>query len=56
MNAKLQTARLRLQRAQEACPHWDYESDGCGHPCCDELADAERAVIRAKSDAQDGAQ
>lgn len=39
----VRNAELRLQQAQEACPHWDFENDGIGHACCEELEDAERA-------------
>lgn len=47
--SRLQKARDRVSRAWEACPHWDYESDGepsAGHECCREIR-AARAEVRA---------
>ncbi len=29
-----------LRAARRACPHWDEESDGEGHACCDDVQDA----------------
>jgi hypothetical protein len=49
MNRRLDEARARRRRAMEACPHWDYESNGSGHACCDELDAAERAVDAARA-------
>lgn len=49
---RLQAAETRYQIAVESCPHWDYEGDGAGHPCCDELEDAKherKAAQRAYS-------
>jgi hypothetical protein len=51
---RLINAKLRLQRAREACPHWDQESDGEGHECCYDVDDASRALRRAKQTAAKG--
>jgi hypothetical protein len=40
----LEAARARWRRATAACPHWDYEGNGSGHACCDELDAAELAL------------
>jgi hypothetical protein len=48
------SARNRLDLAREACAHWDYESDGEGHPCCkavqvalEAYRDARKVIRRA---------
>lgn len=51
----LSAAKQRLRRAEEACPHWDYESDGEGHDCCNALAAAEREVRQIRKRIQEGA-
>jgi len=40
----LDQTRRNLTLAEQACPHWDYESSGEGdrQSCCLALADAER--------------
>lgn len=41
-------ARTRFSRAQETCPHWDYENDGDSTAeCCNELREAQLALRRA---------
>jgi len=57
---RLINAKLRLQRAREACPHWDQESDGgtdCDmntRDCCIEVYEARAALWRAKQSAHKG--
>lgn len=39
----------RLRAAEEACPHWEFETglagiEGQGHACCREMVDASRAL------------
>lgn len=46
---RLSAAKRQLGIAQEACSHWDYESDGCGYECCNELAAAERELRAARA-------
>jgi hypothetical protein len=46
----LAAARRDLEAAREACPHWDYESDGSHGECCyrvDETRRAARAASKA---------
>lgn len=45
---RLQAAVRRYTSATESCPHWDYESDGYGHPCCDEVQDARHELRKAR--------
>ncbi len=49
--ANLQTTRDAQTNAEQACAHWDYESDGDGnHDCCRELRaaqDKHRANVKA---------
>lgn len=51
---RLSNARRAYRIAQEACPHWDYESDaqGIGFPaengCCTALFDAGQELKNAK--------
>jgi len=58
MAKSLQQARQDYRRAQENCPHWDYECDTQGefYSCCEELQDAmctyHDAVIKAKVQSQ----
>lgn len=47
----LATARRELDAAREACPHWDFESDGCHAECCYRVDDAKRALFAAKQKA-----
>jgi len=42
-------AHARYRIAEENCPHWDYESDGGGHECCEELAAAIQELRRIKA-------
>ena len=45
LGSQLANARADLRHAQQACPHWDYESDGdAGHECCIALDAAERTI------------
>lgn len=44
----LAAIRLELSAAQEACPHWDWESDGDGYDCCYRLRAAGNAVRNAE--------
>ncbi len=48
---RLADARRDRQRAAEACPHWDMETDGSGHDCCDALDAAERRLAELKEHA-----
>lgn len=43
-------ARNALRAAREACPHWDYESDGDGDAseCCYVVDEARREYRRVK--------
>ena len=41
-------ARLELDMAREACPHWDYESDGTHAECCDRV-DAAKRILRIEA-------
>lgn len=43
----LSNARRELEAAREACPHWDFESDGDHAECCYRVDDARRAVRNA---------
>lgn len=62
MNTYIRTmhAQRRLDNARNDCPHWDYETDGEGHACCDNVKTARREwklAIRAamrKSDRRRG--
>jgi hypothetical protein len=45
---RLQRARRDCDLAAELCPHWDYESDGYGHDCCRDLANAEYELQQAR--------
>lgn len=45
---RLQAARRHFVAAQEACPHWDFESGGEGHGCCLELDSARRELGAAR--------
>jgi phage-related protein len=45
---RLQAAKRSLELAQQNCPHWDYESDGCGYDCCREMDEADRELFLAK--------
>jgi hypothetical protein len=44
---RLARARRSLDVAREICPHWDYEDDGAGHPCCDAVQLATSEFRRA---------
>lgn len=48
----LAAARRDLDAAMEACPHWDYESEGCNFECCYRVDDARRAVKAAAKKVQ----
>lgn len=50
----LANAKRDLSAAMEACPHWDYESDGNGNhsECCYRVDDARRAVKKAAKKVQ----
>lgn len=37
---RLQAAKRNYEFAAEACPHWDYETEGAEHDCCIALIDA----------------
>lgn len=39
----LAQASRRFDRAQQACPHWDYGNDADLQDCCIELSAAEHA-------------
>lgn len=41
-------ASARLRTARENCPHWDYESDGEGHDCCNEVQQAQHEYRRIR--------
>ncbi len=45
---RLQNAKDAYYRAQELCPHWDFESDGDGHDCCHQMSDAAQEVRLAR--------
>jgi hypothetical protein len=45
----LAAARRDLEAAREACPHWDFESDGCHSECCYRVDDAKRALRKARA-------
>lgn len=45
---RLDAARRAYNAAQEACPHWDYESDGSGHDCCVALEKTQRELSAAR--------
>ena len=44
LGSLIHNARIERRRAAERCPHWDYDGDGDGHACCDELDEAERRL------------
>jgi hypothetical protein len=45
---RLQAARYAYSLAQEACAHWDMESEGGNHECCYRMDDAKRELRLAK--------
>ena len=46
---RLSAAKRAYVQAQEACPHWDYESDGDGaHDCCEALRAAQDELRLAR--------
>ena len=57
---RLINAKLRLQRAREACAHWDQledggpDCDGNMRDCCLEVEDAKRVLRLAKQSAAKG--
>jgi hypothetical protein len=46
---RLRLAKLRYDRAQQACPHWDMESDSSEHACCREMIDAAEELRAARA-------
>jgi len=54
---RLINAKLRLQRAREACAHWDQfedgspDCDGNMRDCCYDVDDAKQALRNAKHQA-----
>ena len=48
---QLVNARVALDNARNACPHWDFESDGGADECCYRVAEAQREYRRAKRNA-----
>jgi len=42
----LAAARTAYSLAQEACPHWDYESGPAEHDCCYDLLEARRKYVK----------
>ncbi len=46
---RLAAAKRRLLDAEGECPHWDYDQDGDGHDCCDEVRLARREVRLARA-------
>jgi hypothetical protein len=48
---RLQAARRAYQVAQEACPHWDYESGSAAWACCYDVRDAWQELKRARKEA-----
>lgn len=47
--ARLDAARQRLRIAEADCAHWDYETDGHGHACCDEMTEAREELRAARA-------
>jgi len=48
----LQDAEIFYFQAQQRCVHWNMESDGCDHDCCQDLSEArqiKQAALRAYS-------
>lgn len=48
LSQEIARARSRVLLAEGECPHWDFESDGDGHACCDELAAARAELQRLR--------
>lgn len=45
---RLQNARVCLDSALEACPHWDLECDGTtDHDCCHRVDEARKEKLAA---------
>jgi hypothetical protein len=54
---RLAAAYAELDDALDACPHWDWESDGAGEAgcaCCYRVEDATRAVRAASAACEAG--
>jgi hypothetical protein len=53
-NEKIRRARERSRRAEENCPHWDYDNPGGDdYSCCREMRAADEALRAATKATKD---